>query len=272
MTSFLEKDEDILYTANNNLFSKNFIFPLLRDAFERAYSSDVLGVMPITALDVDSDVLRNYYERQVRPYVLDYYSPEETRKEIDAFFMRMSKSVGSSSIGALGKDFDTQAEALVIQNNGKVSLGSFADCLYLKHECLNIVGFIDEYFSRANGINGGCGDEWDYTYRIFSCQKLLIKSLDSIYLHLAYGFTSRCNFERQRAMEINGEKFKKKYDKDESQSICGFDVSYKSTTFDDQKFVMVAGKKLPLLHNIYDTNIDYSYYTKGLFIPEKISV
>src|SRR3990167_2235765 len=61
MTSFLEPDEDVLCTANNNLFGKDFMPPLLRCAYDEPYSSNVFCVTPTSIFNEREDIFRMLY-------------------------------------------------------------------------------------------------------------------------------------------------------------------------------------------------------------------
>lgn len=243
--SMLDDDEDLFMTPNNNLYAKNFMSPLLQQAYGEKYSED-LWLICGNDIFRDDYPHRSLYETQIRSLFIQGIDCEKGFEAIHSFF----QTVFQMSLKDYFQFLITQQTEIL-----KTTLGYLLSAFYIKRECLNTVGFFDERFSRDSfGRPSGNGEERDYVNRIGLCGKTVMSAQQSLFLHIAYGITSRDGVRDQSGIE-SGEKFMVKWDGDHytfpktlkhqlDMCICAL----RETT--EEHYVLFRGNKLSLLHSV----------------------
>ncbi len=246
--TMLDPDEDLFCTPNNNIYTKNFMLPLLEQAYGKDYSEDLWMLCGMTLFTQDYPN-REAYELQVRPHFLMQVTPEEGYGYIQRFFQSQFKV----------NDLDAYFETLSQTNQDALmsTLGVIDSAFYIKRECLNRVGFFDERFSRdSEGRPAGGGEEREYVNRISMCGKTTLSVKACAYLHIAYGITSR-DGERDAAGIESGKKLLIKYDaRDEAYThsttpLHRLDICTCPLMPDmAEHYVLFQNQRLPLLHSV----------------------
>ena len=231
----LDPDEDMFFVENNTLFGRNFMTPIIENAYFKKYSNDVFMLCHFSALQ-NNFKLHEAYDLEVRPFFKLGVSPEQGLLLIHDFFKRHSE---------MNKDFNELSIQMsyLFQNQGDSS--SFSEGAYIKRSCFNQVGFLDEQFPSG-------GNETDYTIRINNLNKIILCVKSSVYLHIAYGITSRRDDKQEVLMVEGGERLAQKYDLRQKKVVKtqhGFEIT-QQPVMKDQDYVMVGQEKLSLHHNV----------------------